>query len=63
MNDKKTEPVTIPLLMGARSFFNTKKMGKNATLDFEVIQFIGYPIEMDRTRRCFRMEGALHTDL
>ena len=35
MNDKKTEPVPILLLRGARSFFDAKRMKKKfASLDF-----------------------------
>ena len=53
MNDKKTEPVPILLLRGARSFFDAKKMKKKILLAWtlEIIQFIRYPIQMDRTEK------------
>jgi hypothetical protein len=50
---QKTEPVPILLLRGARSFFDAKKMKKKKILAWtsEIIQFIRYPIQMDRTER------------
>ena len=50
---QKTEPVPIPLLRGARSFFDAKKMKKKILLAWtsEIIKFIRYPIQMDRTER------------
>ena len=50
---QKTEPVPISLLRGARSFFDAKKMQKKILLAWtsEIIQFIRYPIQMDRTER------------
>ena len=50
---QKTEQVPIILLRGARSFFDAKKMKKKNLLAWtsEIIQFIQYPIQMDRTER------------
>ena len=50
---QKTEQVPILLLRGARSFFDAKKMKKKILLAWtsEIIQFIRYPIQMDRTER------------
>jgi hypothetical protein len=50
---QKTEPVPILLLRGARSFFDAKKIKKKKLLPWtsEIIQFIRYPIQMDRTER------------
>ena len=50
---QKTEQVPILLLKGARSFFDAKKVKKKFLLAWtsEIIQFIRYPIQMDRTER------------
>ena len=49
---QKTKPVPIPLLRGARSFFDAKKMKKKMLAwTSEIIQFIRYSVQMDRTKR------------
>ena len=50
---QKTKQVPILLLKGAKSFFDAKKMKKIFLLTWtsKIIQFIRYPIQMDRTER------------
>ena len=50
---QKTEQVPILLLKGARSFFDAKKVKIFFLLTWtlEKIDFIRYPIQMDRTER------------
>ena len=50
---QKTEQVPIPLPRAAGSCFEAKKMKKIFLLAWtsEIIQFIQYPIQMDRTER------------